>query len=179
VTPSTRAKLAASISQSEGRISWLYRDSAEEGNATTGVGHLVASYPAAQLLPFDTPITAGEWQELMSAPVGLVASAYRQYTVGRLSYDAIDSLLDLDLSAAEKSLSARWAKFPAFPESAQMALVDMVYNLGLGGLLKFTHLCAAVDSQDWATAAKECHRQGISEARNQLTAARFQEAILE
>ena len=53
----------------------------------------------------------------------------------------------------------------------------MAFNLGVGGLLKFHNLLAACNAADWETAAKECHRQGIGESRNQETAALFRQAL--
>jgi GH24 family phage-related lysozyme (muramidase) len=52
----------------------------------------------------------------------------------------------------------------------------MGYNLGVGGLLKFHKLLAAVDAGQWTTAAAQCHRMGIGDARNQATAGLFQRA---
>ena len=45
----------------------------------------------------------------------------------------------------------------------------MAFNLGLAGLKKFPTMLHAVDSGDWATAAAQCHRMGIGDARNQYT----------
>ena len=52
----------------------------------------------------------------------------------------------------------------------------MCYNLGVGGLPKFHQLLAAVDSGQWTTAAAQCHRKGISDARNRETANLFLQA---
>lgn len=39
----------------------------------------------------------------------------------------------------------------------QSVLLDIAFNAGVGGLLHFPHLLAAVSRQDWASAATECH----------------------
>jgi GH24 family phage-related lysozyme (muramidase) len=51
--------------------------------------------------------------------------------------------------------------------------LDMVYNLGLEGLLKFKKLKAAVESGDWASAAAQSHRNGPSDDRNDWTSDMF------
>lgn len=38
----------------------------------------------------------------------------------------------------------------------QSVLLDIAFNTGVGGLLKFPHMIAAISRGDWVTAAKEC-----------------------
>jgi hypothetical protein len=50
----------------------------------------------------------------------------------------------------------------------------MAFNLGLKGLLDgYPRMLAAVQAGDGATAAAECHRNGIGDERNTWTAAQF------
>jgi GH24 family phage-related lysozyme (muramidase) len=81
-----------------------------------------------------------------------------------------------DIDAIEKNLSARLPAWHSYPEPGQQALFDMSYNLGGGGFLKFHKLLAACASGDWETAATECPRRGIADARNQETSALFRQA---
>jgi len=76
----------------------------------------------------------------------------------------------------EASLAAVLPNWSTYPAPAQAALFDMAFNLGLGGLMKFHQLLAAVDGGQWSVAAAQCHRQGIAEIRNQQTAALFLQA---
>lgn len=39
----------------------------------------------------------------------------------------------------------------------QSVCLDIAFNTGLGGLLKFPHMIAALSRQDWTSAATECH----------------------
>ena len=161
-------------SEFEGRVAHLYRDSAIRGNATCGVGHMVASFLACQSLPFQPAISEGEWAALQSMPSGLVASAYSGVTQGRLSEQAMDDLLAQDIGALLESLRVAFPEFDSFPDGPSAAVVDCAYNLGLTGLVRgFPKLTAAIRLQDWATAAQECHRQGISDERNAVTASLF------
>jgi hypothetical protein len=66
--------------------------------------------------------------------------------------------------------------FESFPLPARRALVDMSYNLGLGGLAKFTRLLEACNSWHWPTAAKESHVATSSERRNTFRAQMFLDA---
>ena len=77
---------------------------------------------------------------------------------------------------AVMKVAAALPKWNTYAEPAQEALFDMAFNLGLGGLKKFPHMLRAVDAGDWATAAAQCHREGISEERNRATAALFLQA---
>jgi len=93
-----------------------------------------------------------------------------------LSAADIDALLLSDIALFESKLAAALPKWPSYSEPAQEALFDMCYNLGVGGLPKFHQLLAAVDSGQWTTAAAQCHRKGISDARNRETANLFLQA---
>lgn len=39
------------------------------------------------------------------------------------------------------------------PENVQLAIVDMIYNMGLGRFNEFVHAIAALEARDWAAAA--------------------------
>lgn len=47
--------------------------------------------------------------------------------------------------------------YAALDEVRQSVCLDIATNEGLGGLLKFPHMIAALSRQDWASAATECH----------------------
>ncbi len=175
MTPERLAAFKARTEQVEGRTSWLYRDNAKAGNATCGVGHLVGSFEAARALPFTPPIQRAEWVALMTAPAGMRATTYQIDTKGRLSDSDIDALFDADIEAKLAELRARWPAFDTFPGGPQEALLDMAFNMGMETLLKFTHLCCSVDAGNWQAASGQCHRLGISEARNAATSALFLE----
>jgi GH24 family phage-related lysozyme (muramidase) len=178
MNPDRWAAIEARTQQAEGRTSWLYRDSSRPGNITCGVGHLVPDRAHAQALPFVPAITQQEWCNLLCAPIGTLAATYQIDTKGRLSEAAIDALLRADLEAALADLRAKWPRFDAFPQGAQEALLDMGFNLGVPRfLVLFPRLVCAVGSGDWQACALECHRSGISAARNEMTAALFTEGL--
>lgn len=57
--------------------------------------------------------------------------------------------------AHEKLLKLPW--YTALDAVRQSACLDIDFNEGEGGLLRFPHMIAALSRQDWASAATECH----------------------
>ena len=64
-------------------------------------------------------------------------------------------LLDNDIDYFSERLETTLAAFKKLDETRKIVLVDMCFNLGLKGLLGFKKMLAAVQRQDWDTAAKE------------------------
>jgi len=172
------ASAAERLKKFEGSTSYMYRCSG--GEVTVGVGHAIFDVALALQLPWTgTPapaLIAADFARIAAADKGLVATRYEKLTQCRLNDEAVDTLLRSDIDAFEKNLSARLPAWHSYPEPAQQALFDMAYNLGVGGLLKFHKLLAACASADWETAATECRRGGIADARNKETAALFRQA---
>lgn len=57
----------------------------------------------------------------------------------------------------------------SFPVLVRLALLDMIYNLGLHGMTKYIHFRESLLHRQWKQAAGQCHRQGPSEDRNLFT----------
>ena len=58
--------------------------------------------------------------------------------------------------------------YDAYPEGVREAVIDMAFNLGNAGLVgKFPKFAALIKKKDWKGAAKESHRKGIAEWRNE------------
>ena len=166
----------------EGRVGYLYRCTG--GKVTIGVGHACETPADACKLPFvseaGTPASSDQinaaFSAVSSATAGETASHYRACSDLNLPETAIDELLDNDIVNFTAELRKRLPKFDSYPDSAQDALFDMAYNLGLGGLLKFHNLLAACDAGDWERAAQESARNGIGVKRNPGTAELFRQA---
>lgn len=64
-------------------------------------------------------------------------------------------MLDNDIYEAKRDLfeALPWAE--QLDEVRQRVLIDMTFNLGIGGLLKFKRMLAAVEAGDYATASLE------------------------
>lgn len=172
--------LKSSLQRWEGTVPYMYLDS--RGNPSCGIGHLLPTPESACELPFTMASGAilatreDITREYVSVKMlesnhGPVYYALR--TSLRLSDATVDALLDHDIAAAERSLASFIGGFTKFPDPAQDALLDMAFNLGSGGLHRYSRLLAACTTGNWAVAADECHRKGIPEERNEATAALF------
>lgn len=72
-----------------------------------------------------------------------------------ISKDEAMYLLRTDILKARLGLEKVLPGFLALSPRRRMALIDMVVNLGLNGLLKFKHMLAALVAGDYPLAAKE------------------------
>lgn len=169
-------KIKSNIEDVEGRTSWLYLDSGSK--VTCGVGHLVVDLPHARSLPFIPPITERDWNNLITSPKNCRAEFYKLDTIGRLTNDSIDEILDQDIQAAIGELVTVFPEFGEYPDSAQAALIDMEFNLGPGGFSKFKLLIMAVKDKNWKLASQQSHRIGISAERNAWTASLFAQSAV-
>jgi GH24 family phage-related lysozyme (muramidase) len=180
------------LKEFEGVCSHMYLDAT--GNITVGVGNLLANVAAAQKLAFvlranplakppvlARPATADEiradFERVDNQPAGRLATYYKQFTLLDLPSNVIDSLLNGRVQEFTASICAAFRDFDSYPEEACAAIFDMSFNLGLGKLTsQFPNFCKAVKHVDWSTAAAQCHRNGINDARNAWTKAQFEKA---
>jgi len=177
------AAIVRDLEQWEDRYPWLYVD--KRGYVTIGVGNLVATEDACVKLPLMAPHAANgarvsgfgmdaseaqkreAWAKVAAAKPNMRASFYRPLTTLRLSEDAIDALAQGRLEREFlPGLRRLYDGFDDLPHSAQSALTDMIFNLGVAGLAKFHHLQAAVRLRDWQLAALSCHVSTCRKERN-------------
>ncbi len=175
------AAVEARLRKFEGCVPYMYRCTG--GEVTIGVGHAILDAAGAGSLNWQidgapaTPEQAqADWAKVAAAGKGMVASAYAGLTQCRMTDDEISRLVETDIQLFAAQLQTALPGWSSYPEPVQEALFDMAYNLGIGGLLKFSKMLAAVNAGDWNTAAAQCHRRGISEDRNRETAQLFLEA---
>lgn len=159
----------------EGRVPHLYLDT--KGFVTTGVGHLVPSLNHALTLSLaPKEKIESDWSSVKKMPPGLVASKYAACTVCRMSNHDIDTLFTSDIQRFVDGIAKTIPKYGTWPELVQTAVFDMSFNLGMAGFAKYHHLLASLNAGDWKSCAAQCHRNGISETRNQQTAQMFLDA---
>lgn len=91
---------------------------------------------------------------------------YAPFTSLYLSQDDIDRLVQDHVRGDFEAVLDLYPGFGNLPLSAQIALWDMVYNLGPAGLARFRNLRQAILDGDWEEAAEQSHRNGPSAARN-------------
>lgn len=171
----------AKLKEFEGNVPWMYRDSV--GLITVGVGKMLPSVEAALMLPFRVqssgdlagePAVRKEWARVSALAPNKLPQSYFEYEALILAQPDIDALLLSTLKVFETQLRRDFPHYDAFPDSAKLGLLDMVYNLGDAKLEKtYPHFDTAVFDQNWAAAANLCHRNGPSEARNDWTKQQF------
>lgn len=171
----------------------MYLDTAEPGNVTVGIGHLLSEWMDAIKLPFvlraglgATPPIAATKQEISKEFAAIAAQRpamaagyYKAFGILQLTDPAIDALLESDIAATEQQLVfvPQFAQFASFVEPAQDGTLDMAFNLGVRGLVtKFPRFTKAASRQDWAACAAECERSGVSPSRNEAVRNLFLQA---
>jgi len=174
-------QLRQMLMQGEGALRHMYLDTV--GLVTVGVGHMIPNAEAAQALSFvvradgsaaTSDQIAADYAGVSRQQKGLLAARYRQFTTLDMTDAAIQDLLSADIAGVEAGVRSKFAGYDDYPEPAQDALLDMAFNLGVTGLAThFPRLKAAAEARDWATCAAQCHRNGISEERNEKTRALF------
>ena len=66
-----------------------------------------------------------------------------------------DGQLEADIAKAEAQCARYIACWPKLDDHRQDVIADMAFNMGIGGLLKFHHMLAAVEAGDYAKAAAD------------------------
>ena len=174
VQPSVEG-FVADIEEWEGNVDHMYLDT--RGFVTVGKGKLLPDSASASALPFrvratdalasDSDIRA-EYDLIagMEASQTRGAAFYEQFTSLYLPQADIDELVQNHVRQDFEALLRQYPGFGNLPLSAQIALWDMIYNLGPRGLAQFRMLRQAILDGDWEEAAEQSNRNGPSEARN-------------
>ena len=169
--------LRGKLAQYEGRVEHMYLDT--RGYVTVGVGHLLADEESAKPVPFvrrsdgnaaSPQEIVDDYQAVKAQKSGLRASAYEPHTQLILPASVIDELTENHILTFEGELNNIYGQesFDSFPEPVRLALFDMIFNLGATKLSRgFPTFDRHINNRQWADAARESHRRGISEARNE------------
>ena len=160
------------IIRHEGSVPHLYKDT--RGNVTCGVGFLVPDVRTLQTFDWQPSDAAAlrDWYKILPLPGAHRVSFYARHCEAVITEDEIARVLTDKLAAFTERLQEDW-DLDKHPPTVQVALLDMAYNLGVGGLGRYLKLGAALDKRDYAEAATECSRRGVPERRNQETAELF------
>lgn len=168
----------------EGSISHMYLDTV--GVVTVGIGHALATPAAAASLPFTMRATGqpaspaqigADYASVKAQPADRAANFYETFSQTNLTDSAIADLFSQDMGKFLPGLVTAIPGFADFPSAAQLALVDMAFNLGIGGLLsKFPKMMSSASVRDWTGCARECRRPQLNDDRNRQVAAWFTSA---
>jgi len=72
-----------------------------------------------------------------------------------ISEQEAETMLLTDIAKAYNTLKARWPKLEALDDARQNVLINMAFNIGVGGLLNFNNMLAAIAMGDYTKAAAE------------------------
>jgi lysozyme len=72
-----------------------------------------------------------------------------------ISEETAMQMLDEDINIVHEELQNVFDDFNSMPEIVQESLIDLAFNMGTPTLLKFKNAVAALQSQQWGTAADE------------------------
>jgi GH24 family phage-related lysozyme (muramidase) len=194
-------KAASYIEKHEGRYVHMYLD--HKGLVTVGVGYYLPLASTASALPFrdkktKKPATKAtieaEWKALKALNLknykatyfdkkttleltdAQVTSLFKNKTLSsRISLNSLKSAYDTFKTTKKGTI--KYSKFDDLPEAAQIALWDMAYCLGIGGLKVFKKLLTACKLGEWKVAETACKIANTpSQRRNNDNKAKFQEA---
>ncbi len=189
LTGTEKSILRTKLEKYEDNIAHMYLDI--DGNITIGVGHLIPSLKAAQRLnlvvlktgaratraQIKTDYEAVQKQRQSNA----LASYYKKYTKLIMMVPEVNRLTNQHINKFYQELTRIYPDFDNYPTEVQLALFDMIFNLGMPNLQgEYPKLNKAVKAKNWAGAANQSHRKPpISEARNNYVKALFEAAAKE
>lgn len=158
----------------EGMVSHFYLDG--KSLVTIGIGCVIANKEAATMLNMyfkSSNMKAklmdiiGEWNTVKSLIPGKLTSYYAENTRLYLPDSDIINLFTFRIHDKIFNLRKSLPEYDKFPKDVQDVLIDMSFNLGISGLImKFPKFIELLRKRNYSGAANECHREGISEARN-------------
>jgi GH24 family phage-related lysozyme (muramidase) len=179
-----RKTVFANLERYEGRVPHLYLDS--RGYVTVGVGHCVRNRNEMARLTMMTggagvPMQAAtlkqkqdEFDTVSKLPANRAADSYEKHTKLMMRDQDIDGLLHKHIDSFYGSLAGAYCKakgypkdFDTLPQNVQLALFDMVFNLGATGLSKFTQFNKSIKDGDWNKAVTQCERVDVGGDRNE------------
>ena len=167
----------------ENSIPHMYLDTS--GVVTVGIGIALETADEAAGLPFAdargravAPVDiAAAWAKVKAAPKKKKAAFYKSFTDIVLPEPEIERLALGTIGTILRSLVRRVPWLTDLPKPAQIAMMDMAYNLGAAGLTReWPRLMAACEARDFETASIECRRSQVNEERNAHTADLFAQA---
>lgn len=198
-----KVKVVEKLEQYEGRVPHLYLDT--KGYVTVGVGHMLpnkSAVTAVRLYKSDSHgrlsvATASEKEAEYDVIKKLLfgdnysAHYYRRYATLTMRDDDINAQREAHIASFYKELSGYYTTgngfmdaFDDMPEEVQMALFDMIFNLGLPKLKnQYILFHGHLRKRGWREAAGQSSRIGIGLERNKyvhdllMIAARNQKTV--
>lgn len=112
---------------------------------TVGIGHFIGEFSQGDMAGANKALSKQIGREVTGNP-------------GSISIDEASMLFEQDVEKVQKDIKANSAVGPVYAKmnkSRQMALENMSFQMGVGGVAKFTNMLAAMYIGDWKTAYNE------------------------
>ncbi|USL86135.1 baseplate hub subunit and tail lysozyme [Enterobacter phage vB_VIPECLOM01] len=112
---------------------------------TVGIGHFIGEFSQGDMAGANKALSKQIGREVTGNP-------------GSISIDEASMLFEQDVEKVQKDIKANSAVGPVYAKmnkSRQMALENMSFQMGVGGVAKFTGMLAAMFIGDWKTAYNE------------------------
>ena len=161
----------------EGFARHMYRD--PECNVTIGIGHLLPNVEAALRLQrmfvhkkTRKQASRDDIKEDFNAvrtskSACGTAGHYASETHLEISEDNATSLAQSDIEQKLHEIKHYFPHFETYPQPAQLGVLDMVFNAGIGTTLDvFTQFTGAVRQRNWKLAAEDSNRPQAETRRN-------------
>ena len=163
------------IHRYETPVPYMYLD--DRGNVTVGLGHLIPDINAAkQLLFHDRKTKLGSAKTHIGNAYNLVKNSglagddhrvFKNLTHIDLDFGAIDVLFNSDVSAFLANLKTPVPQFETYPATAQLGILDLVYNFGVAGFVReYPILIGALRFRNWIEVADESGREALNAQGN-------------
>jgi len=179
-----KAILRENLERYEERVPHMYLDS--NGFVTVGVGHLISSVTEAQKLAFVTAEGTSasgdeikaDFEAVKALTKNRLAKFYKQHTKLTLTNAEINRLRDNHIVSFGVELKRIYSDFDTYPAEVQLALYDMIFNLGMTKLRNnWPKFNAAINAKNWQQAADESNRKApVSAERNKYVKDLFEKA---
>lgn len=160
----------------EGKHDYIYLN--KQGQPSIGIGHSINSEKhASQLTLFLPNNRRASYTEIKSAyqsvcnktdGIAIGPAWYANLSSLRMKTSDINALFNSDALYKAIQLFAVIKDFQTAPNSAQLAMMDFIFNMGPIFTARFKHMLQAVYAKNWAQAAKVSYRHHVSVARNKL-----------
>lgn len=82
----------------------------------------------------------------------------RNIQTNGISEDEAMYMLENDIKRVIEELDQQWEVWRTFPADAQMVCVDLVFNLGITGFMRFSRTRYYMENGDWLAASEELLR---------------------
>jgi len=126
----------------------------------------VAGGERAGAIATNEQLTA-DYENVKKQPLGQRANKYKKHTRLIMKEVEIKRLTNKHIKKFYNELKRLFPDFDGYPTEARLALLDMIFNLGMTALKRdWPKLNKAVKSKDWTEAATQSNRPQVGDLRN-------------